>query len=163
MRTRGPSRRARARLFFLLCSGLVVPATQAAIVVDGRLDEPEWRDAVQYRDFRVVAPYLLSHAPDSAATVAHLLPTPDGLVVGFTLTQSDDYPRIRPRLERDQDTRADRVTVMIDFDADGRTAYSFGVDLSGSVQDGVVTNENQPATDWDTDWTWAVSEHDAGW
>lgn len=70
-------------------------------------------------------------------------------LVGFTLTQSDDYPRIRPR----QDTCADRVAVMIDFDADGRTAYSFGVDLSGSVQDGVVTNENQPATDWDTDWT----------
>lgn len=91
--------------------------------------------------------------------MGYLLSTPDGLVVGFTLTPSDDYPRIRPR----QDTRADRVAVMIDFDADGRTAYSFGVDLSGSVQDGVVTNENQPATDWDTDWTWAVSEHDAGW
>lgn len=163
MRTRCPSRRVRARLFFLFCSGLVAPATQAAIVVDGRLDEPEWRDAVQYRDFRVVAPYLLSPAPDSAGTVGYLLSTPDGLVVGFNLTQFDDYPRIRPRLERDQDTRADRVAVMIDFDADGRTAYSFGVDLSGSVQDGVVTNENQLATDWDTDWTWAVSEHDAGW
>ena len=115
MRTRCPSRRVRARLFFLFCSGLVAPATQAAIVVNGRLDEPEWRDAVQYRDFRVVAPYLLSPAPDSAGTVGYLLSTPDGLVVGFTLTQSDDYPRIRPR----QDTRADRVAAMIDFDSSG--------------------------------------------
>ena len=82
MRTRCPSRRVRARLFFLFCSGLVAPATQAAIVVNGRLDEPEWRDAVQYRDLRVVAPYLLSPAPDSAGTVGYLLSTPDGLVVG---------------------------------------------------------------------------------
>jgi hypothetical protein len=163
MRTRCPSRRVRARLFLLIASGLATPIAHAAIVIDGRLDEPEWRDAARYDDFRVVAPYRLSPAPDGAATVAHLLSTADGLVVGFTLAQSAAHPRIRPRLERDQDTRADRIGVMIDFDADGRTAYSFGVDLSGSVQDGVVTNENQLATDWDTDWTWAVSEDAGGW
>lgn len=152
-----------ARVMSLISIALWANAATAAIVVDGRLDETEWQTAARYTDFRVVAPYRLSAAPEGAATQAHLLSTPAGLAVGFSLAQSPVFPRIRPRLERDQDTRADRVGVVIDFDADGRTAYSFSVDLSGSVQDGVVTHENQLGTDWDTDWTWAVSEDDTGW
>lgn len=139
------------------------PAAPAVIVLDGRFDEPEWTQARRYDDFRVVVPYRLTPAESGTRTLARLLSTPEGIVVGFELEQSERYGRVKPRLERDQNTRADRVGVMIDFDGDGRTAYSFSVDLSGSVQDGVLSNENQLSTDWDTDWTSAVTESESGW
>lgn len=145
-------------LFVSLTSG-----AHAKLVVDGRLDEPEWAQSMHYDDFRVVVPYRLTTPGTGAGTQVRLVSTPDGIAVGFVLEQSPAVARVKPRLERDRTTPADRVTLIIDFDGDGRTAYSFGVDLSGSVQDGVVGNENQLELDWDTEWSWAVSENDAGW
>ena len=52
---------------------------------------------------------------------------------------------------------------MIDFDGDGRVAYMFTVGLSGSIRDGVVSSDNQLNTDWDTDWSSAVTERKDGW
>ncbi|RDZ27419.1 DUF5916 domain-containing protein [Lysobacter silvisoli] len=136
---------------------------QAAIVVDGKLDEPEWQQARVYTDFKVTEPYRLEAQAAGLGTRARLLSTPEGIAVAFELEQSPAFKRVKPRLERDQNRAADRVTVAIDFDGDGRNAYSFGVDLSGSVRDGVLANENLLNLDWDTDWSSAVSENEQGW
>jgi hypothetical protein len=145
-------------LILLTCA----PA-QAAIVIDGRADEPEWEQAARYGDFKVTDPYRLSSPDPGMGTQARLQSTPEGIVVAFQVDQKAGVSRLKPRLERDQKREADRVNFMIDFDADGRTAYSFTVGLSGSIQDGVVTNERDLNLDWDTDWTWAVSEGENGW
>lgn len=138
------------------------PAT-AAITIDGKLDEPEWEQARRFDDFKVTDPYRLT-APDSGSgTQARMVSTPDGIAVAFVLEQSPAYARVKPRLERDQEDVTDGVNFMIDFDGDGRTAYSFTVGLSGSIMDGIVTNENVPNYDWDTDWSWAVEETANGW
>ncbi|UHQ23012.1 DUF5916 domain-containing protein [Lysobacter sp. 5GHs7-4] len=146
----------------MLSLGLCASA-QAAIVVDGKLDEPEWEQARRYRDFKVTEPFRLDAPAPGSSTQARLLSTPDGIAVAFELEQSAAFARVKPRLERDQNRVADRVNVSIDFDGDGRGAYSFSVDLSGSVQDGVIANENLTNLDWDTDWSWAVSESADGW
>lgn len=135
----------------------------AAITIDGKLDEPEWAQARQFGEFKVTEPYRLTDPDPGTKTQARLMSTPDGIVVGFTLEQAPDIARIKPRLERDQDDPADAVNFMIDFDGDGRTAYSFTVGLSGSIIDGVVNNENEESDDWDTDWSWAVSENGDHW
>jgi len=135
----------------------------AAIAVDGKLDEPEWAQARTYNDFKITQPYRLTAPEAGLGTQARLMSTPEGIAVGFVLEQAPTVQRIKPRLERDQLRNADRVTFNIDFDGDGRSAYAFTVSLSGSIQDGVLTNENQLNTDWDTDWSSAVSESDAGW
>ncbi|RNF86241.1 DUF5916 domain-containing protein [Montanilutibacter psychrotolerans] len=138
-------------------------SAEAAILVDGKLDEPEWAQARRYDDFKVTEPFRLS-APDAGtSTQARMISTPDGIAVAFTVEQSAATPRVKPRLERDQGNAADIVNFMIDFDGDGRTAYSFTVGLSGSIQDEVISNENQVNLDWDTDWTSAVTESEAGW
>lgn len=162
MKTRNFRTHARACGGAVLSVGLCASA-QAAIVVDGKFDEPEWQQARSYGDFKVTEPYRLSAPAPGSATQARLVSTPDGIAVAFVLEQSAAFARVKPRLERDQDRVADRVNVSIDFDGDGRSAYSFSVDLSGSVQDGVVANENVLNLDWDTDWSWAVSENGAGW
>lgn len=138
-------------------------ATHAAIVVDGKLDEPEWEQAHRYDDFKITQPYQLTAPADGLGTHARLLSTPQGIAVAFVLEQAPKVQRIKPRLERDEVRNSDRVTFNIDFDADGRTAYAFTVGLSGSIQDGVLTNENVLDTDWDTAWSSAVIESDTGW
>ena len=152
------------RVVLALLGLCAVPASaMAAIVVDGKLDEAEWAQAQPYDRFVLTDPYNLQPAPGGATTVARLVSTPDGIAVAFEATQPSSLPRVKPRLMRDQEQLADRVNVMIDFDGDGRNAYSFAVDLSGSVQDGVVDGERLLSLDWDTDWSWAVDEDADGW
>lgn len=146
----------------LMASCMCIPA-HAEITIDGKLDEPEWTQAQQFGDFKITEPYLLTDPDHGTGTQARLLSTPDGIVVGFSLEQAPGIPRINPRLERDQEDTVDSVTFMIDFNADGRTAYSFSVGLSGSILDGIVNNENEENYDWDTDWSWAVSEDVDEW
>lgn len=146
-------------LLLLLASSIAL----AAIKVDGKLDEAEWAQARKFIDFKITEPYSLTGPDAGTATEARLVSTPAGIAIGFVLEQSAALPRVKPRLQRDQTTRADKVTVMLDFDGDGQTAYSFAVGLSGAISDGMVTNENVVSYDWDTDWSSAVVETDAGW
>lgn len=136
---------------------------QAAIVVDGKLEEPEWNQARRFDDFKLTEPFRLSVPDTGTSTQARLVSTPEGIAVAFIVQQAPTIPRVKPRLERDQGNAADNVNFIIDFDGDGRTAYSFTVGLSGSIRDGVVSNENRLDTDWDTDWSWAVTESEASW
>ncbi|RDZ27256.1 hypothetical protein DX914_13490 [Lysobacter silvisoli] len=148
--------------WLVLALSVSAPA-MAAIVVDGRLDEAEWAQAQRYDRFLVTEPFRLDPPPHGATTVAKLVSTPQGIAVAFEAAQPSALPRVKPRLQRDQPRAADRVNVSIDFDGDARNAYSFSVDLSGSIQDGVVDSERLLSLDWDTDWTWAVDEDEQGW
>ncbi|MEH6459963.1 DUF5916 domain-containing protein [Chitinimonas sp. JJ19] len=147
---------------FALTTGLSGKA-EAAIVIDGKINEPEWAQAQQFSNFKITEPYSLTDPDSGTATLAYLLSTPAGIVVAFKLEQAPGVPRVKPRLQRDQTKKSDKVNVVIDFDGDGLSAYSFSVGLSGAISDGVVTNETELNLDWDTDWSSAVTETDAGW
>lgn len=147
-----------AALFAVTCSPVF-----AAIVIDGKVDEPEWEQAARYDDFKVTEPFRMTSPDAGTATQARLLSTPDGIVVAFVLQQSKGIQRVKPRMERDKTGVVDSVNFTIDFDGDGSAGYSFTVGLSGSIQDGLVSNENIISNDWDTDWSSAVSESEDGW
>ncbi len=150
-------------VWVVVAMGLDIQNAQAAVVVDGVLDEPEWAQAKRFDAFKLTEPFRLS-APDAGSgTQARLVSTPAGIAVAFMLEHAASLPRLKPRLERDQVAPADSVNFMIDFDGDARVAYSFTVGLSGSIRDGVVANENQLNADWDTDWSSAVTETAEGW
>ncbi len=86
-----------------------------------------------------------------------MLSTPQGLAFAFRCEQPAGVPRIKQSCA-DNIGATDRVNVMIDFDADGKTAYNLTVSLSDSIEDAVVTDENQFSTDWDADWQHAVQK-----
>jgi Domain of unknown function (DUF5916) len=133
----------------------------AVLVIDGRADESAWQQAQVLRNFQRTQPYTLDAA--TVVTEARLLSTPQGIAFAFRCEQPADVPRIKPYTPRDRIRNADRVNVMIDFDADGKTAYNFTVSLSDSIEDAIITSENQFSTDWDADWQHAVQEDAAGW
>ncbi len=132
-----------------------------AIEIDGRIDPVEWQGARHVTEFRQVQP--LSGEPASLATEAWILATPEGLAIGFRNTQPPSVPRTRQRVQRDFDEQVDRVNLMVDFDAGGRTGYNFTVSSTDGIADAVITNENQFNDDWDGNWRHAVSEDDDAW
>jgi len=145
----------------LLATLAYAAAAHAEIVVDGRLDEPEWRDARVFDDFIVTQP--LTYEQPAHPTTVRLLPTPQGIAIGFDVEHPATTERQAPITPRDADNPGDRVNVYLDLDADAKVVYNVTVARSGSVQDATLTNENQYSTDWDGAFETAASERDGGW
>ncbi len=145
-------------LTLVLCAA-AVPVM--AVDIDGRIDPQEWAGARHVEDFRMTQP--LTRSPASQATEAWILATPEGLAVGFRNTQPASVPRTRQRVQRDFNAQVDRVNLMVDFDGDGRTGYSFTVSSTGGIADAVISNENNFNDDWDGNWRQAVSGDADSW
>jgi len=138
-------------------------AAQAAIEVDGRKDEAEWAQAKHFTDFVSTQPYNGEPAPESAKTEAWLLSTPEGLAVFVSSRHPADQVRVAPRVQRDFNEQVDRSNFMVDFDADGKSAFDFTVSAANDISDEVITRENQFNKDWDADWQHAAIATNEGY
>ena len=145
----------------LSIAALTATNAQAEIRIDGRLDEPEWSTARRFDHFFVTEP--LTRGPPRYPTEVRLLPTPDGIAVGFLCTHPPETRRLREITPRDANIPGDRVNIYIDFDADAKVAYNMTVGLNGAQQDGTITNEVLYSTDWDGDWLSEVAETAGDW
>jgi hypothetical protein len=132
-----------------------------AVEIDGRIGAQEWDGAKYLTEFRKVQP--LNGDPSSLQTEAWVLATQDGLAVAFRNTHPASVPRTLQRVQRDFEDQVDRVNVMIDFDGDGRTGYSFTVASTDGIADAIISNEQEFNDDWDGNWRHAVGEYDGGW
>ncbi|MGH8175562.1 MAG: DUF5916 domain-containing protein [Steroidobacter sp.] len=157
----------RSRLLRDLCALLVLYTSGLAVVlgditVDGRADEPEWREALTCGDWKRTAPFARDEP--RYGNELSLLSTSEGLAASFVIDQPRIERRIKPRTPRDAARLAgDSVSLMIDFDATGQIGYEFSVGLGGGVRDGLITNQNQFDRDWDGEWRHAVSETEDQW
>ena len=136
------------------------PLAQAAIVVDGRIDEPEWTQAQRFDRFVAVQPLTAAPAPADRRAEALLLSTPEGIAVAIRAWHPSSVPQTRTRIQRDGTQANDRFNFMIDFNADGRTGYDFTITSSGDVTDEVITNQNSFSYDWDGSWEGAAADFD---
>ena len=149
----------------MLFTGLLVASfgAQAAVQIDGLINDDEWAGAIKFEQFVEVAPLTSTPVPTKFHTEAKLLSTPEGLAVAIIADQDISVPRVNSRVQRDFMDQVDRVNFMIDFDADGRAAYDFTVAASNDISDEVITGENQFSKDWDGDWQHAVTTSDQGY
>jgi len=143
----------------LALSVQAVPAM--AITIDGRLDEPQWRDAKRIDAFAVVQP--MSDTPPDLATELLVHTDERGMYFGFRVEQPRTLTRTRHRTARDAQARADRVNLIVDFDGRGATAYEFTVSISGGIQDAIISNQRSFSYDWDGLWFHAVHEEADYW
>lgn len=135
---------------------------RAEIVIDGRVDEVEWKEALRCEGWKRTAPFALDEP--RYRNELSLLSTEDGLAAMFVIDQPPAERRIRPRTPRDAARlTGDSVSLMIDFDATGQIGYEFSVGLGGGVRDGLITNQNELDRDWDGIWRHAVRETDEQW
>jgi Domain of unknown function (DUF5916) len=146
----------------LLSAAGLANTARADLVVDGRIDEPEWQQAVHCDDWRRTAPFARDE-PRFRNDI-RILSTKDGLAAAFVIDQPPGERRIRPRTPRDAESLSgDMVSLMLDLDATGQIGYEFAIGLAGGVRDGLITNQNKFDRDWDGTWQHAVRETDDQW
>ena len=130
--------------------------------VDGRLDEAAWAEAEPATDFVQLLP--TPGAPASERTEVRVLYDRAALYVGVTAYVRDPATLVRRLVRRDRFGEAsDRVFIEVGSPADGRTAFSFGVNLAGVQQDVLLFNDqNGGDTTWDAVWDSAVGRFSDG-
>lgn len=144
-----------------LLLGLTCTRVDAAIVLDGKLDEPEWASAQRLSSFKTTEPN--TQAEPELKTEVRVYADAAGLYIGYICDQPPSVERVRTRGQRDQFVPGDRVVTMIDFDGSGTTGYEFTAYLGGEKMDSVISHQVNSNYDWDGEWDYAVSETDAQW
>jgi hypothetical protein len=114
-----------------------VPRIEAEVVVDGRLDEPVWRDAVRLDGFYQYRPVDARPAEERTEVLVWYGPG----AIHFGIVAHDRQPQtIRATVaDRDRIGSDDNVTLYLDTFSDRRRAFVFGVNPLGIQEDGVLS------------------------
>ena len=133
---------------------------EAAVVVDGRLDEAIWAKLPSYDGMKVTSPDTM--AEPAYPTLMRYFHTDQGLYIGVKLVQPPET--LVARLSgRDQFINRDGFGITLDTSGDGHYGYWFAVNLGGSVMDGKVAPERRYTNQWDGPWRHGTAELADGW
>ena len=112
-----------------------LPRIEAAVVIDGVLDEPVWQQAARLEGFHQYQP--VDSRPAEEETVVLVWYAPDA--IHFGIIARDRQPgSVRATVaDRDNLDADDRVTIYLDTFNDRRRAFFFTVNPLGVQEDGV--------------------------
>ncbi len=114
---------------------------EAAPAIDGKLDEPVWREAAALRDFHQTQPGD-NTAPTYPTTIL-LGYDKERLYLGIRAT--DDPKKVRATVARRDDiTRDDYTAIYLDTFNDRRKAYLLMFNPLGAQQDGLFSEGREP-------------------
>ncbi|HEX7091853.1 MAG TPA: DUF5916 domain-containing protein [Longimicrobiales bacterium] len=117
---------------------VTVPRVEpAAVVVDGRLDEPAWAQAVRLTGFWQLEP--VDGRPAAERTEVLVWYSPDAIHFGILAYDRDPRSIRATNADRDAIDGEDHVVIYLDTFNDRRRAYVFAVNPLGVQQDGVRT------------------------
>ncbi|MYH14604.1 MAG: hypothetical protein F4149_05460 [Gammaproteobacteria bacterium] len=138
-----------------------VPAHEAKVRVDGRLDEAVWGRLPQQTDFAVVTPDTMEKPP--YATRLRLFHTERGLYVGVDVDQPAEtiIQRLTGR-DVSVDER-DSIGIMLDTSGQARYGYWFELALGDTLNDGTMLPEQRFSREWDGPWRGATTRTATGW
>lgn len=141
------------------------PAT-GPIVVDGRLDDPAWRDAEVVTDFVQAEPH--AGAPPSERTEVRITYDRERLYIGARMWESDTDGIVRGGMERNVPgtlmEEMDSFGVTLDTFLDRRSSFIFFVNPVGGLKDGQGADDGRSR---DYGWNGVVEARttidDEGW
>ncbi len=146
-------------------AGLVFEAqavpTAAPIVVDGRFDEPVWRDAPVIGEFVQRQP--AEGAEPTERTEARLAYDDTALYVAIQAFDRQPAGIVGMLTRRDERSPSDWVKVAIDSFHDRRSAYEFAVNPAGVKSDVYYFNDADADASWDAVWDVQVARDAQGW
>ncbi len=129
-------------------------------VLDGKLDEPVWKQVPGYDGMRVLVPDTLEIPRHR--TLMRYFYTEKGLYIGMEAEQPRDT--LMERLSsRDDFLSRDSVAVTLDTSGEGIYGYWFSVALGDSLSDGKIAPERQYSREWDGAWDGRTSVTEDGW
>ena len=134
---------------------------EAAIVVDGHLDEEAWNLQRLNEKLWVISPDTLSVAPYD--TVLRMFYTERGVYFSFELEQPADTI-VEKDTTRDNDIGSrDQVHLSLDTSGTGRYGYWMSLALGDNLADGTLLPERQYNSEWDGAWHGATQRTASGW
>ncbi len=142
---------------------VVARRTESPIVVDGRLDEAEWRSASVVSGFVQAAPE--PGRPASQRSAAQILFDEQSIYVALRLDDASPDSIVAPLARRDFTGYSDWAHVIIDSYQDRRTAFRFALNPAGVKRDGYITGDSENTEDlgWDAVWDGATRRDSTGW
>src|SRR3989454_305287 len=140
-----------------------VAATRAAQppVIDGRDDDPVWREARPITEFQEWRPS--EGAPPKLPTMAKVAYDAANLYVFVRAFDPHPDSIITVLARRDYFTPSDMIWLFLDSYHDRRTGYEFGVNPSGVKLDAQVYNDGNEDFAWDAVWDVATRVDSLGW
>jgi hypothetical protein len=139
----------------------VAVRTDTKIRIDGHLNEEAWQTAATIYGFRQTEPDEGESASES--TYVRILYDDEALYVGFWCYDKEPDRIIKQLTRRDRWPASDRVAIRIDSHHDHRTAYFFGVNVSGVLCDILLYDNDMDDDTWDAVWTASTKMTDWGW
>src|SRR5258706_14312761 len=113
---------------------LDVPRLDAAITIDGELDEPAWAHAARLTDFSQYQP--VDGRPSAEPTEVLVWYAPDSIVFRIRAREINGNVVRATHANRDNIDSEDQVQVLLDTDNARQIAFLFGVNPYGVQQDG---------------------------
>ncbi len=132
------------------------------IAVDGRLDEPAWRDAEVAGRF--TQSYPDPGAPPPDPTEVRVLYDDDALYVGVRMFDAHPDSIAAQLARRDASgIYSDWVHLIVDSYHDRRTAFRFTVNPRGVEKDVYTSNDGNEDLNWDAVWSVGARVDSLGW
>ncbi len=135
---------------------------EGRIQLDGALNDPAWRGNPGIANFVQVEPKP-GEAP-SEATRVWLAYSRDALYIAVRCEDRSPGQIVATEMRRDAELwENDHVEMVIDTYHDHRNAYYFATNPAGALVDGRVTENREPAMEWDGIWNVRTRIDEQGW
>jgi hypothetical protein len=118
---------------------VVVPRLEAAVSVDGVLDEPAWREAAVLSDFSQYQP--VDGRPAEDPTEVLVWYSENAIHFGIRATELHGNVVRATQANRDNIASEDHVQILLDTYNDRRVAFLFGVNALGVQADGTRSDQ----------------------
>ncbi|MEO0046552.1 MAG: hypothetical protein RL705_1743 [Bacteroidota bacterium] len=156
---------------FLLLSGFVFSQkktlqtrpTDTKITIDGKFDEPAWKDADIATDFVMIDPDNGKPEPHERRTEVKIVYDNNAIYIAATLYDDEPQKILKELTLRDIFSTADHFGVLINGYNDGQQEFRFFVSAAGVQQDGVYTESKGEDFSWDAIWDSHVDVTNFGW
>jgi hypothetical protein len=136
--------------------------SEGSIRLDGRLDEPAWRQAGVIRDLIQQSPHPGEATPFK--TEVRVLFVGGTLYFGFLCDDPDSKRIAIHTMQRDGDLDGDdTVAVGLDPYGDRRTGYAFKINAAGARWDALINDPQKVSGDWDGVWDARTARTATGW
>jgi len=141
-----------------------VRETKGPVVIDGRLDDPAWRDAIPHCDY-FFQQEPLDRAPSSEKIKVLVLQDEENLYFGIQCYDSEPEKVFASVKRRDGSfLNDDALELLIDTFRDERNCYAFGTNPFGVKVDAIISDEgNHINKSWDCIWFCKALMHGEGW
>ena len=141
---------------------LLTKAIVGKIVIDGKIDEVEWKTAQIASDFVMFSPDNGKPIADSKKTEVKVLYDNNALYISAIMLDNEPYKISNELTNRDVFGLSDSFSVSINGFNDGQQDYRFFVSAAGVQSDCLATEDKEDFT-WDAIWESKAAITDFGW